>query len=112
VSECKPIYQGCCIIGNECLGCGHKEYYPSKDLGLFKHDYITEGKCTCEPKPAPQLFSNPEIIMKPSVEKCDTITISRKVAEEWLEYIGVCDIDRWSDKLKDELKLALSKGEK
>jgi hypothetical protein len=48
---------------------------------------------------------------KPSVEKCDTITISRKVAEEWLSTQKVSWLDT-DEPLMDAIKLALSKEAK
>jgi hypothetical protein len=46
---------------------------------------------------------------KPSFDKCDTITISRKVAEEWIKNPNTYASNGNSGELVKELKLALSK---
>jgi hypothetical protein len=54
---------------------------------------------------------------KPSVERCETITISRKVAEEWLDWIKQfegTDFNRNYPKdilMIEAIRLALSKEE-
>ena len=46
---------------------------------------------------------------KPSVEKCDTITISRKVAEEFVRMTDEYPYEDMSGHIIDELRRALSK---
>jgi hypothetical protein len=46
---------------------------------------------------------------KPSVEKCDTITISRKVAEEWLPTTKMHYILQKDSAMVKEVEGALSK---
>ena len=55
----------------------------------------------------PSAFVN--MIPKPSVEKCDTITISRKVAEEWVDYIKRTSANKYELPLFDDIRRALSK---
>jgi uncharacterized coiled-coil protein SlyX len=84
------------------------------------HCIYTTGEPACHHKPEPSSVSDIPCLCdygekcsvcspKPSVEKCDTITISRKVAEEWLPTTKMHYILQKDSAMVKEVEGALSK---